>query len=1088
MNPANCQNKRPSLSALCLELLIISIVLSPVGAGSSIFGKIDDRLDRWFLSDASYSYDIAQSRGIYVAVGRNILQSTNLVRWTVAKRNALLYSVASISEPQVPSYFVAVGHQGTMLRSSDGMTWNSLNSGSAEDLQGICYGAGTLIAVGPNTILVSMDQGLTWATRPAPIPNGERIRYLNNRFIILGAAQLGGTSGEHGSAEYASSPDGLAWVTGRTPPLIFPQDIVYGNQTYLALGGGSGNPSYPTLAISSDLMNWTSPSPTPGAWFRSGTFAYDQFVAVSSSAGQILTSTNGINWVEHAFLGRELRSVIASPYGFVAAGDGVAYSDLVAERAPVILEGFRNQTASEGSSIELRAHVLGATIGGVQWVKDGAPVAGQQGETLLLQRATTNDSGSYSVVLSNRFGMAVSRAARLSVEKTNQYDHWFFENPLLPREFLAIAAGKGIYVGVDVLGRLFTSANLTNWNMADVGTSSVADVTFANDRFIAVGANGHVLTSYDGQVWTLHSSGTSDSLKSVHAAAGLIIAGGANGIVLRSSDGISWRSQSLGHTNSIVKVHYGAGRFFLAADDFDAYYGSRQLFTSVDGLNWTQHETGSPWLVNDITAGNGKLIVALFDRMFDSSMLVSTNGQTWIEIPQQDLVLLHLTAFGDAFYAVGWLTQTGNQGLFKSVDGTTWTPVPVPLDWVDMVIAVPNRLVLTGEGTLIWSEDALTWTQASNVIDNVAADLKGAATGNGLTIVAGDWGGFSFRPVVYSRTNKMQWGRISTQGLAGPLTAVSYGKNCFIASGYVYDLGSFFEPGYLYRSTDGTAWEKTPFGRQEETPPADEPAVFGVSFGNNFFLAINDNGVWHSEDSRTWTKTAELDGQDVTFVNGRHYVFGSGQIWSSQDGRVWKHIELNSVLPVSGLASGNDRLVAVLGADNSPFGSGGGGGRGGEIQISLDEGATWTNPPVRIDQPLLDIAYINSHFFAVGPEILLTSPDGFNWRSRGLPNGLGGNKISQLGESLHILGSGSVILANEDSAAQGRLRLAMPVLSNERMFQTKVEGNVSDWLQIESTADFQHWTILTNIPVGTVFKSPLDQSPRFFRIKLPAPN
>ena len=53
--------------------------------------------------------------------------------------------------------FVAVGRRGTILTSSDGVSWTERSSGTSQDLHGVTYGNGLFVAVGSGgTILTSL--------------------------------------------------------------------------------------------------------------------------------------------------------------------------------------------------------------------------------------------------------------------------------------------------------------------------------------------------------------------------------------------------------------------------------------------------------------------------------------------------------------------------------------------------------------------------------------------------------------------------------------------------------------------------------------------------------------------------------------------------------------------------------------------------------------------------------------------------------------------------------------------------------------------------------------------------------------------
>ena len=59
--------------------------------------------------------------------------------------------------------FVAVGYNGTILTSPDGVSWTAGTSATNQTIDGITYGNGLFVAIG-YTILTSPD-GMSWTSR-----------------------------------------------------------------------------------------------------------------------------------------------------------------------------------------------------------------------------------------------------------------------------------------------------------------------------------------------------------------------------------------------------------------------------------------------------------------------------------------------------------------------------------------------------------------------------------------------------------------------------------------------------------------------------------------------------------------------------------------------------------------------------------------------------------------------------------------------------------------------------------------------------------------------------------------------------------
>ena len=67
--------------------------------------------------------------------------------------------------------FVAVGRPGTILTSTDGMTWVTNVWGGAY-WKGVAYGNGTFVVIGETTSALTSTDGTNWVVRDLPIPLG----------------------------------------------------------------------------------------------------------------------------------------------------------------------------------------------------------------------------------------------------------------------------------------------------------------------------------------------------------------------------------------------------------------------------------------------------------------------------------------------------------------------------------------------------------------------------------------------------------------------------------------------------------------------------------------------------------------------------------------------------------------------------------------------------------------------------------------------------------------------------------------------------------------------------------------------------
>src|SRR4029077_9314242 len=98
-------------------------------------------------------------------------------------------------------------------------------------------------------------------------------------------------------------------------------------------------------------------------------------------------------------------------------------------------------------------------------------------------------------------------------------------------------------------------------------TNDLFAVAFGNGRYIAVGANGTMLTSPGGNTWTAIAPTTGADLRGVTfgsilatattPATSRFVAVGSAGALVTSPDGVTWTAQAPIATNNLTGVVHG---------------------------------------------------------------------------------------------------------------------------------------------------------------------------------------------------------------------------------------------------------------------------------------------------------------------------------------------------------------------------------------------------------------------------------------------------------------------------------------------------------------------------------------------------
>ena len=121
--------------------------------------------------------------------------------------------------------FVAVGEDGAILTSPDGVNWTQRTSGTSNRLRGVTYGNGLFVAVGEDGTILTSPDGATWT---------QRTLETNDDFI--GVTYGNGTFVAVGDGAILTSPDGVNWTqrTSETSDDLYA--VTYGNGLFVAVG------------------------------------------------------------------------------------------------------------------------------------------------------------------------------------------------------------------------------------------------------------------------------------------------------------------------------------------------------------------------------------------------------------------------------------------------------------------------------------------------------------------------------------------------------------------------------------------------------------------------------------------------------------------------------------------------------------------------------------------------------------------------------------------------------------------------------------------------------------------------------------
>jgi len=213
--------------------------------------------------------------------------------------------------------------------------------------------------------------------------------------------------------------------------------------------------------------------------------------------------------------------------------------------------------------------------------------------------------------------------------------------------------------------------------------SGLSAVTSDLTRFIALGTDGSIVTSADGNTWTSAAPIPNNSTRMNGLAFGLAsgstayVAVGDGGKIFTSTDLTAWTPATSNTPNDLYSVSF-------PKDTFVATGAGGALLTSPDGSTWTVRTSNTPNALRGTAFGTG------------------------------------LTAAGASYVVVG---DAGT--ILTSSDGTTWNLTTLSSPQNLRGITFGSRFVAVGQGsTVVYSDDTINWVQAPSNSGDLAAILS----------------------------------------------------------------------------------------------------------------------------------------------------------------------------------------------------------------------------------------------------------------------------------------------------------------------------------------------------------------------------
>ena len=240
----------------------------------------------------------------------------------------------------------------------------------------------------------------------------------------------------------------------------------------------------------------------------------------------------------------------------------------------------------------------------------------------------------------------------------------------------------------------------------------------------------------------------------------------------------------------------------------------------------------------------------------DQRHLLSRDGKTWTNdtyIAPNGLD----DAFDCALIEGGIALLSGDPGVLRSTDGTTWTTVikagSTSFHGSQMGSGAGSFVLVTSSDAFK-SPDGITWTHATDT--GSSGHWQGVVYGGGHWVAIGDGH-------TKASEDGLTWHDYTATADANPFAAITYGNGVFVAVGARNNMAR------IATTTDGVTWK-------EQSPVATlyNSGFGGVAFGGGKFLASDCCSAFESADGATWTKRGS--GAQGTIVYGAGSFVAAG--------------------------------------------------------------------------------------------------------------------------------------------------------------------------------------------------------------------
>jgi hypothetical protein len=237
-----------------------------------------------------------------------------------------------------------------------------------------------------------------------------------------------------------------------------------------------------------------------------------------------------------------------------------------------------------------------------------------------------------------------------------------------------------------------------------------------------------------------------------------MVAVGSPGLLYTSTDGVTWTQRASGTNEWIVGVAYGNNQFVAVGDN-------GRILRSSDGILWTYAANeGTIFRLNGVIYGGDRWVAVGENGV----IVTSTDANTWSPVLSGTTRFLH----GLAYYEGCFIATGGSGTILSSSDGLTWTARNSgTTNDLEACAVVGNYFMAVGSaGECLFSYVKLggsSWTNNTKYKPNTTARLRGLASGAGAAIAFTDSGTAFYLPSIYGNWTQLPLATSTTYLAAG---------------------------------------------------------------------------------------------------------------------------------------------------------------------------------------------------------------------------------------------------------------------------------------------------------------------------------